>query len=66
MDDSEISKKWYEEVYEMTTRKRCGLTSDSFGVVASSGYGDSNGVFPVYVGRDAHGDIVVIEIRFIG
>ena len=66
VDDSEISRKWYEEVCKITTRERCGLTSDSFGVVASSGYSDDNGVFPVYVGRDAHGDIVVIEIRFIG
>lgn len=66
MDDSEISKKWYEEVCEITTRERCGLTSDSFGVVASSSYSDDNGVFPVYVGRDAHGEIMAIEIRFIG
>lgn len=64
VDDSEVSKKWYDEVCKITSQQKCGLTSNSFGVVASSGFGE--GVYPVYIGREAHGDIVAIEIRFIG
>lgn len=56
-------EKWYKEVCEITLNKYCGLTSDSYGVVSSSAYGD--GAYRVYVGREAHGDIVAIEIRFI-
>lgn len=55
---------WYKETNRIALDKACGLMSDSFGVVSISYNGD--GVFPVYVGRDNHGDIVSIEIRFIG
>lgn len=64
VEQSEVEDEWYDKICEITNNRDYGLAPDSFGVVASSGFGD--GVYPVYVGRDAHGDIVVIEIRFIG
>lgn len=63
VEQSEVEDEWYDKICEITDNRGYGLAPDSLGVVASSGFGD--GVYPVYVGRDAHGKIVAIELRFI-